>query len=414
MRTPSRGGVRGWGRVALGFGACALMPRRDDIHRILILGSGPIVIGQAAEFDYSGVQACKVLREEGYEVVLDELQPGDDHDRPGAGGRDVHRAAAARPGGAGDRARAPRRAAADARRADGPEPRQGAARRRHAGALRGGADRRQLRGDRLRGGPRAVRRGDGRGGPADARQRDRLRLGRGAPPCGRQARARAGARRAARHRPAVHRAPRLHAGRARRRDRAHAGGVPRDRRAGPGGLADRPGAARPVGARVGRVRAGGDARPRGQRGDRVLDRERRPDGRAHGRLGDRRPPADAPRPPLPAPARPGAHGDPRGGRGDGRLERAVRGQPADRGGARDRDEPARLALLGAGLQGDRLPDREDRRAPGGRVPAGGDPQRHHPADPRELRADDRLRGREVAALRVREVPGRGVHALPRT
>ncbi len=51
------------------------MPRRDDLHRILILGSGPIVIGQAAEFDYSGVQACKVLKEEGYEVVLVNSNP---------------------------------------------------------------------------------------------------------------------------------------------------------------------------------------------------------------------------------------------------------------------------------------------------------------------------------------------------
>jgi carbamoyl-phosphate synthase large subunit len=51
------------------------MPRRDDIHRILILGSGPIVIGQAAEFDYSGVQACKVLKDEGYEVVLVNSNP---------------------------------------------------------------------------------------------------------------------------------------------------------------------------------------------------------------------------------------------------------------------------------------------------------------------------------------------------
>ncbi|HUB73092.1 MAG TPA: carbamoyl-phosphate synthase large subunit [Solirubrobacteraceae bacterium] len=51
------------------------MPRRDDIEKILILGSGPIVIGQAAEFDYSGVQACKVLREEGYEVVLVNSNP---------------------------------------------------------------------------------------------------------------------------------------------------------------------------------------------------------------------------------------------------------------------------------------------------------------------------------------------------
>ncbi|HWV86312.1 MAG TPA: carbamoyl-phosphate synthase large subunit [Capillimicrobium sp.] len=51
------------------------MPRRDDIHKILVLGSGPIVIGQAAEFDYSGVQACKVLLEEGYEVVLVNSNP---------------------------------------------------------------------------------------------------------------------------------------------------------------------------------------------------------------------------------------------------------------------------------------------------------------------------------------------------
>jgi carbamoyl-phosphate synthase large subunit len=51
------------------------LPRRDDIHRILVLGSGPIVIGQAAEFDYSGAQACKVLLEEGYEVVLVNSNP---------------------------------------------------------------------------------------------------------------------------------------------------------------------------------------------------------------------------------------------------------------------------------------------------------------------------------------------------
>ena len=52
-----------------------LMPRRDDLQKILVLGSGPIVIGQAAEFDYSGAQACKVLLEEGYEVVLVNSNP---------------------------------------------------------------------------------------------------------------------------------------------------------------------------------------------------------------------------------------------------------------------------------------------------------------------------------------------------
>ena len=51
------------------------MPRRDDLHKILVVGSGPIVIGQAAEFDYSGAQACKVLLEEGYEVVLVNSNP---------------------------------------------------------------------------------------------------------------------------------------------------------------------------------------------------------------------------------------------------------------------------------------------------------------------------------------------------
>ncbi len=51
------------------------MPRRDDIKKILLIGSGPIVIGQAAEFDYSGVQACKVLLEDGYEVVLVNSNP---------------------------------------------------------------------------------------------------------------------------------------------------------------------------------------------------------------------------------------------------------------------------------------------------------------------------------------------------
>ncbi|MGH2746392.1 MAG: carbamoyl-phosphate synthase large subunit [Actinomycetota bacterium] len=51
------------------------MPRRDDLHKILLIGSGPIVIGQACEFDYSGAQACKVLRAEGYEVVLVNSNP---------------------------------------------------------------------------------------------------------------------------------------------------------------------------------------------------------------------------------------------------------------------------------------------------------------------------------------------------
>ena len=46
------------------------MPKRTDINSVLIIGAGPIIIGQACEFDYSGTQACKALKEEGYRVIL--------------------------------------------------------------------------------------------------------------------------------------------------------------------------------------------------------------------------------------------------------------------------------------------------------------------------------------------------------
>ncbi len=51
------------------------MPRRSDVHKVLVIGSGPIVIGQAAEFDFSGSQACRALREEGISVVLVNSNP---------------------------------------------------------------------------------------------------------------------------------------------------------------------------------------------------------------------------------------------------------------------------------------------------------------------------------------------------
>ena len=51
------------------------MPKRTDINRILVIGSGPIIIGQAAEFDYAGTQACQSLKEEGYEVILVNSNP---------------------------------------------------------------------------------------------------------------------------------------------------------------------------------------------------------------------------------------------------------------------------------------------------------------------------------------------------
>ena len=63
------------------------MPKRTDLHRILVIGSGPIVIGQACEFDYSGAQACKVLKEDGYEVILVNSNPATIMTDPGLADR---------------------------------------------------------------------------------------------------------------------------------------------------------------------------------------------------------------------------------------------------------------------------------------------------------------------------------------
>ncbi|HEY9246962.1 MAG TPA: hypothetical protein VIO11_08965, partial [Candidatus Methanoperedens sp.] len=63
------------------------MPKRDDIHKVLIIGSGPIVIGQAAEFDYSGTQACKALRQMGYKIVLVNSNPATIMTDPGMADR---------------------------------------------------------------------------------------------------------------------------------------------------------------------------------------------------------------------------------------------------------------------------------------------------------------------------------------
>ena len=63
------------------------MPKRTDIKRILVIGSGPIVIGQACEFDYSGAQACKVLKEDGFEVILVNSNPATIMTDPGLADR---------------------------------------------------------------------------------------------------------------------------------------------------------------------------------------------------------------------------------------------------------------------------------------------------------------------------------------
>ena len=72
------------------------MPKRSDIKSILIIGAGPIIIGQACEFDYSGAQACKALREEGYDLG----EPGDVREDDPTFRGSAHPARLRRPGGA--------------------------------------------------------------------------------------------------------------------------------------------------------------------------------------------------------------------------------------------------------------------------------------------------------------------------
>ena len=101
----------------------------------------------------------------------------------------------------------------------------------------------------------------------------------------------------------------------------------------------------------------------------------------------------------------GDRGAARNRRRNRRFQRPVRNRSEDRADGRDRDEPARVAVVGAGVEGDRLPDRQGRGQAGGRLHARRDRQRHHRRrDPGELRADHRLCRHQDPALRLREVP----------
>ena len=108
------------------------MPRRNDIKKILLIGSGPIIIGQACEFDYSGTQACKALREEGYEVVLVNSNPATIMTDPEMADRTYIEPLDLGDRGQGDRGRAAGRPAADPRRPDRAEPGDGTAPARRA------------------------------------------------------------------------------------------------------------------------------------------------------------------------------------------------------------------------------------------------------------------------------------------
>ena len=144
------------------------MPRRNDIHRILIIGSGPIVIGQACEFDYSGTQACKALRADGYEVVLINSNPATIMTDPGTGRSHLCRAADRRLRRRGHSQGTAGRAALHRRRPDRPESLDRTGRSRRARQVRRRADRRQGRVDQEGRRPPAVQRCDAQDRPRNA------------------------------------------------------------------------------------------------------------------------------------------------------------------------------------------------------------------------------------------------------
>ena len=324
------------------------MPKRTDIESILIIGAGPIVIGQACEFDYSGAQACKALKEEGYRVILVNSNPATIMTDPEMADaiyiepinwRTVARIIekeqpdALLPTMGGQTAL---NCALDLVR-EGVLEKYGveliAASRE---AIDMAEDRELFRNAMREIGlecPRVAHRAQHGGGAGESRPRS-------------------ASRRSIR--------PSFTLGGTRRRHRLQPRGVRGDRRARPRCVADQRSAARGIGDRLEGIRDGGRSRPQRQLHHRLLDREPRSDGRAHRRLDHGRAGADADRQGIPAHARRVDRGAAQDRRRERRLERAVRDQPEGRPAAGHRDEPARVALLGARLEGHRLPDREGR------------------------------------------------------
>ena len=132
------------------------MPRRTDLQSVLVIGSGPIVIGQACEFDYSGTQACRVLRAEGLRVSLVNSNPATIMTDPEFADATYVEPITPEMRREGHRPGAARRAAADPRRPDRAQHRGRAARGRRAREVRRRADRRRHRRDPARRGPPAV------------------------------------------------------------------------------------------------------------------------------------------------------------------------------------------------------------------------------------------------------------------
>ena len=377
------------------------MPKRTDLKTILIIGAGPIVIGQACEFDYSGAQACKALREEGYRVILVNSNPATIMTDPEMADVHLHRA---------DHLEVVEKIIAK-ERPDAVLPTMGG-----QTALNCALDLHR-HGVLQKYGVEMI----GANEKAIEKAEDRLKFKDAMTGIGLHS-AKSGIAHSMDEALAVQRRITHEIG---------GNGFPMVIRPSftlggtGGGIAYNPDEFEEIckrgldlsptkellieesADRLEGVRDGGGARQGGQLHHRLLDREPRPDGHPHRRLDHGGAGADAVGQGIPADAQRLDRDPARDRRRDRRLERAVRGQSEGRPDGRHRDEPARLALLGAGLEGDRLSDRQGRGQARRRLHARRAEERHHRRrDAGELRALDRLRRHQDPALRLREVPRR--------
>ena len=313
----------------------ALMPKRTDIESILLIGSGPIVIGQACEFDYSGTQACRVLRAEGYRVILVNSNPATIMTDPDFADRTYIEPLDCRDAGQDRRAGAARRRPAHPRRPD----------RRSTWPWRctSRACWSEYGVELIGASAEAI---------PTAEDRERFKaamteIGLAVPPSGfaytldEAAKVGDEVGYPVIVRPVLH--PRRRRHRHRRRRRGARRAWPRRPRRQPH-LRD---PHRAVDRGVEGVRARGDAGPGRQLRGRLLDRELRPDGRPHRRLHHRGPGPDPVRRRVPAHARRRLRLHPPDRRRDRRVQHPVRGQPGRRRDGRHRDEPAGVSRSSA-------------------------------------------------------------------
>ena len=286
------------------------MPKRNDIESILIIGAGPIVIGQACEFDYSGAQACKALKEEGYRVILVNSNPATIMTDPEMADaiyiepinwRTVARIIEKeRPD-----ALLPTMGGQTALNCALDLVREGVLEKYGVELIAASREAIDMAEDR-----ELFRNAMTRDRPRDAALAHRAHLDEALAACSEIGY------------PDVIR-PVVHAGRHGRRHRVQPRRVRSDRRRAASSLADARSPARRVGDRLERIRDGGRPRPQRQLHHRLLHREPRSDGRAHRRLDHGRAGADADGQGIPAHARRVDRGAAQDRRRDRRLERSV-------------------------------------------------------------------------------------------